>query len=208
MRGEVKLLFQPSICRRITPACAGRRCFHLLSKNSEEDHPRVCGEKYIMHSRQSNTVGSPPRVRGEGTSSLISSPSTRITPACAGRSPLQKAGRHRGLDHPRVCGEKAAKREHIPTWSGSPPRVRGEGRKKRRQLCRNGITPACAGRSCGKINNDLNPEDHPRVCGEKVEASGALDPEEDHPRVCGEKQNSSGSAGKSMGSPPRVRGEV
>ena len=53
---------------------------------------------------------------------------------------------------------------------------------------RNGITPACAGKSDAKDCQDPRREDHPRVCGEKL-----LRPCRPH---------------RARGSPPRVRGKV
>ena len=49
------------------------------------------------------------------------------------------------------------------------------------------ITPACAGKRIATVSGTSFTEDHPRVCGEKME-SGAFHPDE-------------------VGSPPRVRGK-
>ena len=51
-----------------------------------------------------------------------------------------------------------------------------------------GITPACAGKRPIKQLSDIEWQDHPRVCGEKVRDFAALV--------------------KKDGSPPRVRGKV
>ena len=51
---------------RITPACAGKRYPFDLSQYVSVDHPRVCGEKKIVLAVLSETLGSPPRVRGKG----------------------------------------------------------------------------------------------------------------------------------------------
>ena len=50
---------------RITPACAGKSCFHLLFVESWEDHPRVCGEKAESSDTIISYTGSPPCVRGK-----------------------------------------------------------------------------------------------------------------------------------------------
>ena len=90
----------------ITPACAGKR-LTVKNKNSEEvDHPRVCGEKTRRLDAAGGMLGSPPRVRGKGTSRFPLTAARRITPACAGKSfYAMNTGTLNG-DHPRVCGEK------------------------------------------------------------------------------------------------------
>ena len=50
-----------------------------------------------------------------------------------------------------------------------------------------GITPACAGKSEGGMNDEALPEDHPRVCGEKRDLPDLIE--------------------QFNGSPPRVRGK-
>ena len=64
--------------------------------------------------------------------------------------------------------------------------MRGKRVHKRRNPSKNGITPACAGKTCKHTRLILLPQDHPRVCGEN-----ACVPREY--RAC-------------VGSPPRVRG--
>ena len=90
-------------------------------------------------------------------------------------------------DHPRVCGEKEKPSGGRKTRQGSPPRVRGKEPEDETDPEKQRITPACAGKSkfvavAGGYNRD-----HPRVCGEKLQAT-----DED---AC------------EKGSPPRVRGK-
>ena len=73
----------------ITPACAGKRRSDWIIRSIYWDHPRMCGEKLSKISAPNIGQGSPPRVRGKaGAAQRILSPS-RITPACAGKSPIQ-----------------------------------------------------------------------------------------------------------------------
>ena len=70
-------------------------------------------------------------------------------------------------DHPRVCGEKIAKKSGHAVGLGSPPRVRGKG-----ECCdilhrHERITPACAGKRGVNQCFMTGKRDHPRVCGEK-----------------------------------------
>ena len=88
---------------------------------------------------------------------------------------------------PRVCGEKLISSKHCLSISGSPPHVRGKDVVCDCAHVPAGITPACAGKSCGIIVYDNWVQDHPRMCGEK----GFL----------------ATFSCKLLGSPPHVRGK-
>ena len=91
VRGEVLQATAGSPCKRITPACAGRRrkAYHLTRFRG--DHPRVCGEKSMSTPKKRRFSGSPPRVRGEAFRASECTITRRITPACAGRRNSQIA---------------------------------------------------------------------------------------------------------------------
>ena len=172
----------------ITPACAGKRRpgFRLIHANG--DHPRVCGEKFMLPWLNALELGSPPRVRGKAADCGPGAPDSGITPACAGKR-LLRCWHPAGLrDHPRVCGEKWLSICCQLFDAGSPPRVRGKDDCSAKQQLAPGITPACAGKRWQKAKRRLQERDHPRVCGEKVANSGA--------------------SIYNGGSPPRVRGKV
>ena len=140
-----------------------------------EDHPRLCGEKFLLFSFEQFRIGSPPPMRGKVSKkcyiSIITKDHPRlcgekidqtysgteqveITPAYAGkRSPV-------GMlpvlpeDHPRLCGEKCIEFAGVANTPGSPPPMRGkEDCKQRQQRCK-GITPAYAGKSHGSGDGD------------------------------------------------------
>ena len=50
---------------RITPAGAGKTINGRLSSESEEDHPRRCGENPDLFTLYYSVAGSPPQVRGK-----------------------------------------------------------------------------------------------------------------------------------------------
>ena len=131
----------------ITPACAGKSIRPCTGWLPMGDHPRVCGEKTIIHDGLDLNIGSPPRVRG--------------------KEPFLCAICTNFWDHPRVCGEKQAVLEVLLTIRGSPPRVRGKETDRQGISGRARITPACAGKSCLVLLPFVLAEDHPRVCGEK-----------------------------------------
>ena len=132
-------------------------------------------------------LGSPPRMRGKGRSSILSSTCTGITPAYAGKRYDFYSICYRRWDHPRVCGEKSSPILDCKSPVGSPPRMRGKGIVPEIQRTGCGITPAYAGKRC--------PRD--RGAGQN----------QDYPRVCGEKEIAAGRDVAYWGSPPRVRGK-
>ena len=150
--------------------------------------PRVCGENALPAKAAVTTLGSPPRVRGKGNLYLRQMRRNGITPACAGKSLISRSSRSQSKDHPRVCGEKTHCTRSSVDAQGSPPRVRGKAcwLHPAGGFCR--ITPACAGKSAHIVAHRLAARDHPRVCGEKLDAVHVA---HDH-----------------RGSPPRVRGKV
>ena len=133
-------------------------------------------------------VGSPPRVRGTVKQVNKNVTECGITPACAGNR--FRGGRIFAVlrDHPRVCGEQSFCLCLLFMANGSPPRVRGTGRRPCNLAGCHRITPACAGNSLSTFLNFLEYEDHPRVCGEQPNYPPAPNP--------------------AKGSPPRVRGTV
>ena len=116
----------PSRGYGITPACAGRTGAVGVYIACIRDHPRVCGKNTANAKMTGRVAGSPPRVREEPVRSTLHGIASRITPACAGRTVLQKCTEHKLEDHPRVCGKNEEQRPEINPLLGSPPRVREE----------------------------------------------------------------------------------
>ena len=148
----------------------------------------MCGEKTGAIEKPSSGMGSPPRVRGKVKLLFLAVNPLRITPACAGKRERVIIWQCFAWDHPRVCGEKhcggACEWRHV----GSPPRVRGKANYEIGRNISDGITPACAGKSCRRSRRRPSSRDHPRVCGEKFWFTS-------YPY-------------SASGSPPRVRGKV
>ena len=69
----------------ITPACAGKSARTFRRPPPSQDHPRVCGEKWLVDVSAGYGAGSPPRVRGKALGRGIRGLGNRITPACAGK---------------------------------------------------------------------------------------------------------------------------
>ena len=147
VRGKDRVLRGSDDSHGITPACAGKRCCAVHELIAREDHPRVCGEKELTLDITCNIEGSPPRVRGKVPASRTRLQTTRITPACAGKSFIRHSELFLSEDHPRVCGEKSQVVSWATLLGGSPPRVRGKASSQYAAARIIGITPACAGKS-------------------------------------------------------------
>ena len=90
----------------ITPACAGKSFRDNLVSRQLQDHPCVCGEKFIISCVVVTPMGSPPRMRGKVLLPAGVSSGLGITPARAGKRRRYPGPEHRRQDHPRACGEK------------------------------------------------------------------------------------------------------
>ena len=188
MRGKVSDVFMPIKCVRITPAHAGKRKKTEVNNAITKDHPRACGEKCSICPLSRKSEGSPPRMRGKEKSPLVVVSDLGITPAHAGKRQRAGAGPLQCRDHPRACGEKQLKTAQDGLAKGSPPRMRGKGRRPTTHNSRLGITPAHAGKSVFPREHRIQQEDHPRACGEKTASPACI-------------------FGRT-GSPPRMRGKV
>ena len=127
-------------------------------------------------------------MRGRGTGALVPDGPHGITPAYAGKRRRVPAKLAASRDHPRVCGEECAVDGKETPCRGSPPRMRGRGRRHLGPQLLHGITPAYAGKSVSR--------GHAPPAGR------------DHPRVCGEERPVRRGACSGLGSPPRMRGRA
>ena len=69
--------------------------------------------------------GSPPHARGRLRQRRLVSANSRITPACAGKTPRRGPIRLAGWDHPRMRGEDKRHESQGRGRRGSPPHARG-----------------------------------------------------------------------------------
>ena len=132
MRGKVDEKVLCTGVVRITPAHAGKRSTVYPAIYQEKDHPRTCGEKWLLSPVLRSLVGSPPHMRGKAIFSVDTALNVRITPAHAGKSISESRSVKFRQDHPRTCGEKTTKNSTKIATAGSPPHMRG---KAFRQIC-------------------------------------------------------------------------
>ena len=172
MRGKANARFFSVSVHRITPAYAGKRSTSARHSGSSGDHPRVCGEKPSIVKLIVFAIGSPPRMRGKAERNASRGRMGRITPAYAGKSarPMPSYRQHR--DHPRVCGEKFISFVRGAVQHGSPPRMRGKGKRGRLSVLPLRITPAYAGKRLKRSRSTVPPAVivplFPSVCNKPV----------------------------------------
>ena len=86
VRGKVRRDAGDSGFVGITPACAGKSWEKVIYWDTDRDHPRMCGEKWLARFKPFATRGSPPHVRGKGVVHILVPEPLGITPAYAGKS--------------------------------------------------------------------------------------------------------------------------
>ena len=151
---------------RLIPACAGKTLALWRFRASFRAHPRVCGENHYRVSVDCNRRGSSPRVRGKLNVWQNLQARVGLIPACAGKTPWRLRTLNRVAAHPRVCGENVDALRRAGWGIGSSPRVRGKPVSKTALKGRNGLIPACAGKTSGFRVSVGPSRAHPRVCGE------------------------------------------
>ena len=152
------------------------------------DHPRIRGDKHPRRIRSGRMNGSPPHTRGQEVFICIFQNVFGITPAYAGTSPLSGPLKSNPKDHPRIRGDKAILLFFHQACRGSPPHTRGQDKVHTPSGLTYGITPAYAGTSDSISGRSGDPEDHPRIRGDKVKDFAM--------------------SGRIWGSPPHTRGQV
>ena len=85
-RGRLFYLAPTWECIRITPACAGKTNVSRRFITPGRDHPRMRGEDGCVALDEAWIFGSPPHARGRPNLVRRSTPTHRITPACAGKT--------------------------------------------------------------------------------------------------------------------------
>ena len=168
MRGKLILVVLALPLLRITPAGAGKTYVIGGQYESVWDHPRRCGENIDPLNGNVRYLGSPPQVRGKLSIVFLSSFTSGITPAGAGKT-IQIARNQLGIkDHPRRCGENAVTWLYVEPDGGSPPQVRGKPSPVVLSSKSYRITPAGAGKTTIHTLHSAPTKDHPRRCGENI----------------------------------------
>ena len=131
----------------LIPACAGKTPPGRRRSGRDWAHPRVCGENSAAGSPPACRYGSSPRVRGKLLGSRSLTRSSRLIPACAGKTQATRHLLKTRRAHPRVCGENGLKPFPHGLYPGSSPRVRGKPVVIVPVVKFVGLIPACAGKT-------------------------------------------------------------
>ena len=115
----------------------------------------------------------PQRMRGTEALGRHLGARERFIPAYAGNSGARAPGGWGRAVHPRVCGEQRRSRHLQPCASGSSPRMRGTGARRRLPMADDRFIPAYAGNRRGGPRRLKRRAVHPRVCGEQGGAASA-----------------------------------
>ena len=105
MRGTPHVQLDIKLCRGIIPAYAGNTGAAVNGLKQLGDHPRVCGEHFVVYFSAQWVTGSSPRMRGTHSSAYRFPPDLGIIPAYAGNTANSWLTADMFGDHPRVCGE-------------------------------------------------------------------------------------------------------
>ena len=150
----------------IIPAHAGNTFGGVTIGDGIRDHPRACGEHRGHAGFRVLFRGSSPRMRGTLLSRHRPSAHLRIIPAHAGNTIRLWSCPYANRDHPRACGEHV----RFDLWriepEGSSPRMRGTHNVLFAHCLTSGIIPAHAGNTEFAAGVGVDPQDHPRACGE------------------------------------------
>ena len=129
-----------------------------------------------------------------------------IIPACAGSTGHNAGYALRSRDHPRMCGEHVDPDNPESDPMGSSPHVRGALKCGFAAVPGLRIIPACAG-STGVVLMRFFPNGIiPACAGSTKRLSSTEMPFRDHPRMCGEHLDAGSEQKPCPGSSPHVRG--
>ena len=126
MRGKAGHSRRSATSPGITTAYAGKSPTWNACCLSQQDHPRLCGEKCADFCKDAIFVGSPPPMRGKVILQTAPVCHLGITPAYAGKSGGGRCTSIAYQDHPRLCGEKCFFLLSRSILRGSPPPMRGK----------------------------------------------------------------------------------
>ena len=105
MRGALVACSAASAHEGIIPAYAGSTPPKTRARTHGGDHPRVCGEHWLVGRDSVPSSGSSPRMRGALDGADLESLGLGIIPAYAGSTAVEQVPTSASRDHPRVCGE-------------------------------------------------------------------------------------------------------
>ena len=152
--------------RRVIPACAGKGKRSAVSRPRTPGHPRLRGEGGPGTHQVVLTGGSSPPARGRVIGNGAREEDARVIPACAGKGPEGRWGRHGSAGHPRLRGEGYRDQACTRQPNGSSPPARGRVHSVGSGEASDRVIPACAGKGEALKDRIKRPAGHPRLRGE------------------------------------------
>ena len=150
----------------LIPAHAGKTDRTGTTREHPRAHPRSRGENCTPGRSFSGSRGSSPLTRGKLGDRKPARGARRLIPAHAGKTAQATADRHVSWAHPRSRGENIdGQRETAEEW-GSSPLTRGKRPRGQRQLRRERLIPAHAGKTSSPTSATCWSRAHPRSRGE------------------------------------------
>ena len=152
---------------RFIPACAGNARGREGAVIGNTVHPRMRGERRCQLRHAQPPPGSSPHARGTHAACRIRPGVRRFIPACAGNAISALTETMPGAVHPRMRGERQARRRHNVPPDGSSPHARGTPVCAPSSWRSRRFIPACAGNACTIRQSAPIPSVHPRMRGER-----------------------------------------
>ncbi len=190
MRGENSCSFTPAISKKgssphargkrhdsgamsriggLIPACAGKTAGKMSCLLVWKAHPRMRGENRGNHYGVTSLVGSSPHARGKPLTCGYQATSSRLIPACAGKTCFFIWQHIRRKAHPRMRGENHGDLIIDYNLDGSSPHARGKHRHHHHRKEWGRLIPACAGKTFHPNAQRGWLAAHPRMRGENFD---------------------------------------
>ena len=147
MRGKLRHLLLTWNIHRNIPAYAGKTVVRRLGRGAAEEHPRVCGENTASSNPCRSNMETSPRMRGKPFQVPVVVAHVGNILAYAGKTRWHCACSRSSSEHPRVCGENAARAASVKPLVGTSPHTRGKRCGCGSDCGSNGNIPAYAGKT-------------------------------------------------------------
>ena len=212
---------------RFIPACAGNAFSVRLTASMAAVHPRMRGERPLLHSPVVRLSGSSPHARGTQSRSFSLARGHRFIPACAGNAPRRVPLARLETVHPRMRGERVTVGTVITDVTGSSPHARGTRQSEARQCSIRTVHPRMRGerdpipRAISRVvgssphargTRQATRRTHklsrfiPACAGNAIRALDRIYPRTVHPRMRGERFETRSARPPICGSSPHARG--
>ena len=173
---------------RIIPTRVGTSVRVFLRTRTKQDHPHACGDKFLYVFQASSKPGSSPRVWGQADKNEALTMQNGIIPTRMGTRATYKVIAVCYWDHPHAYGDKYETSLQSRSIDGSSPRVWGQVVFHLRSKPVHRIIPTRMGTSPSPCRYKGLSKDHPHAYGDKLFFTCVLN--------------------QSIGSSPRVWGQV